>query len=153
MTDEIQVTDLPDQLMAATYPKRVAFGQVAANIMDMINEVYAGVEGRGIDHTRDLQAHYLHVDGAMDMFVAVPVTAPFDDGDKIRCITHNPGRTARILHKGPFENLPRSFQQLHDYCQTEGLQEKPHTFEQYQADPPEDPALLETWVNIPVEES
>jgi DNA gyrase inhibitor GyrI len=82
-------------------------------------------------------------DGRLDLEPGILVSRTFDPVGEVVPSTLPAGRTAHLLHVGPYEGLSAAWQTLFAWCTKEGLQRAGINWEIYR-EGSEDPAHWET---------
>jgi effector-binding domain-containing protein len=85
--------------------------------------------------TRSWDAHTVQIDAAIPVVSAdIPVTG------NVRVGRSPSGTAVRVVHKGPYENMGSSYEQLSAYMAVNGLEEGRVSWEQYISDPAQTPS-------------
>jgi AraC family transcriptional regulator len=92
--------------------------------------------------------------GSLVIEGGVPVAAPpsLPPGDGIEALAIPAGRAVVAVHRGPYDSLPESYQQIEKWMREQGLTAAGAPWESYLTDPGErpDPATWETEIVQPV---
>lgn len=86
-----------------------------------------------------------------DMEIGIPINKVSDGEDKIIATCIPAGRYLKVLHRGPYKTMNKTYEAIGEYVSREGLQLKDFTLEIYLNDPKEvGEEGLETELLIPL---
>ena len=83
--------------------------------------------------------------------VGFPVSGPFPDTERVKCVQLAPGRAAHAVHVGPYADLHRTYAALNAWCSQRAISLTGQSWEVY-GDWTDDPSKLETGLYLRVEE-
>jgi AraC family transcriptional regulator len=151
---DISVRDLP-AFHALVMRRRVTRDEIATALAECLPPVFGYAQRHGLAITGPPFARYpevgmgsLVIEGGVTV-AAPPTTAP---GDGIEVLAISAGRAVVAVHRGPYDNLPASYQEIEKWMRDQGLTAAGAPWETYLTDPGErpDPATWETEIVQPV---
>jgi AraC family transcriptional regulator len=151
---DISVRDLP-AFHALVMRRRVTRDEIASALAECLPAVFGYAQRNGLAITGPPFARYpevgmgsLVIEGGVTV-AAPPSTAP---GDGIEVLAIAAGRAAVAVHRGPYDSLPESYQEIEKWMRDQGLSAAGAPWETYLTDPGEhpDPATWETEIVQPV---
>ncbi|WP_051570829.1 helix-turn-helix domain-containing protein [Cryptosporangium arvum] len=151
---DISVRDL-SAFHALVMRRRVTRDEIATALAESLPTVFGYAQRHGLTITGPPFARYpevgmgsLVIEGGIT--VAAPPSAALDDG--IEALAIPAGRAVVALHRGPYDCLPESYQEIERWMRDQGLSAAAAPWETYLTDPGErpDPATWETEIVQPV---
>ncbi|GIF19997.1 AraC family transcriptional regulator [Actinoplanes tereljensis] len=151
---DISVRDLPT-IHALVMRRRVTRDEIAAALGECLPAVFDYAQRNGLAIAGPPFARYpevgmgsLVIEGGIT--IAEPPSTPLDDG--IEALVIPAGRAAVTIHRGPYDGLPESYQQVEKWMRDQGLSAAGAPWETYLTDPGDhpDPATWETEIVQPV---
>ena len=151
---DISVRDLP-AVHALVMRRRVTRDEIATALAECLPTVFGYAQRHGLAITGPPFARYpevgmgsLVIEGGVTV-AAPPSTAP---GDGIEALAIPAGRAVVAVHRGPYDSLPESYQEIEKWMRDQGLSAAGAPWETYLTDPGEhpDPATWETEIVQPV---
>jgi len=151
---DIAMKELPT-IHALVMRRRVSRDEIAATLSECLPAVFAYAERHGLAMTGPPFARYPEISMvSLVLQGGVPIAAPplVEPGDGIEAITIPAGVAAVVVHHGPYERLPETYQALEAWMRDEGLAIAGPPWETYLTDPGErpDPETWETEIVQPV---
>jgi AraC family transcriptional regulator len=151
---DISVRDLP-AFHALVMRRRVTRDEIATALGESLPTVFGYAQRHGLAITGPPFARYPEVGmGSLVIEGGVPVAAPpsLPPGDGIEALAIPAGRAVVAVHRGPYDSLPESYQQIEKWMRDQGLSAAGPPWESYLTDPGErpDPATWETEIVQPV---
>ena len=116
-------------------------GQIGEHIIELFDRVYAFLKTAKVKQAGQNIALYLN--GAVDLEVGVPVTAPFEDTATVYCSSLPAGQAAHAVHYGPYSELVGAHDAVRKWCADRGLALTGVSWEIY-GHWNDDPSLLRT---------
>nr|WP_221381891.1 helix-turn-helix domain-containing protein [Actinoplanes polyasparticus] len=151
---DISVRDLPT-VHALVIRRRVTRDEIATALAECLPAVFDYAQRQGLAIAGPPFARYPEVGmGSLVMesgiTVAEPPSAVLADG--IEAIVIPAGRAVVTIHRGPYDGLPESYQQIEKWMRDQGLSAAGAPRETYLTDPGDhpDPATWETEIVQPV---
>ena len=153
---QISVRDEP-AFHALVMRRRITRDEIAATLAEFLPAVFTYAQQHGLAITGPPFARYpevgmgsLVIEGGIT--VAEPPSTALSDG--IEAITIPAGRAVVAVHRGPYETLPESYQQIEKWMREQQMPASGAPWETYLTDPGErpDPATWETEIVQPVHE-
>jgi AraC family transcriptional regulator len=151
---DIAVRDLP-AFDALVIRRRVTRDEIAAALSDCLPRVFGYAQQHGLAIAGPPFARYpevamssLVIEGGIT--IAGPPPTPPTDG--IEALTIPAGRAAVAIHRGPYDTLPDSYQEIEKWMRDQGLSAAGAPWETYLTDPGDhpDPATWRTEIVQPV---
>jgi len=151
-TDEPAVVDL-EPVTTATIRATVA----VADMVDFFDRAFATVARvvgeQGVTITGPaFSAYHDHPDETMDVEVGFPTDRPVAPADGVQPSSLPGGRVARVVHQGPYDELPDAWDRLSTWMDDRGLGFGMPFWEVYttRPTPDTDPTTLRTELVLPV---
>lgn len=151
---DISARDLP-AFHALVMRRRVTRDEIATALAECLPAVFGYAQQHGLAIAGPPFARYPEVGmGSLviesGVSVAAPPSTPLDDG--IEALTIPAGRAAVAIHRGPYDRLPESYQEIEKWMRGQGLTAAGAPWETYLTDPGDhpDPATWETEIVQPV---
>jgi AraC family transcriptional regulator len=150
----VSVRDEP-AFHALVMRRRITRDEIAAALAECLPAVFGYAQSHGLAITGPPFARYpevgmgsLVIEGGIT--IAEPPATPLSDG--IEALTVPAGRVAAAIHRGPYDGLPESYQEIEKWMRDQGLSAAGAPWETYLTDPGErpDPATWETEIVQPV---
>ncbi|GIJ47998.1 hypothetical protein Val02_48840 [Virgisporangium aliadipatigenens] len=150
----IAVRDLP-AIHALVIRRRITRDEIAQTLAECLPAVFGYAQRHGLAIAGPPFARYpevgmgsLVIEGGVT--IAGPAPTVLDDG--IEALHIEAGRAAVAVHRGPYDGLPESYQQIEKWMRDQGLTAAGAPWETYLTDPGErpDPATWETEIVQPV---
>lgn len=142
MAYEFDIVGTPATTLA-TASAVVRMGEIPQRITGLFDVVYGWLRDSDRQHGGHNHALYRpHPDGLV-LQVGVPVSAPFDDADLVRCVQLPALRAAHTRHHGEYSGLPRANAALRNWCSERSLATGPLCWEVY-GDWQDEPSRLVT---------
>jgi AraC family transcriptional regulator len=151
---DISVRDLP-AFHALVMRRRITRDEIATTLAEFLPTVFGYAQQHGLALAGPPFARYpevgmgsLVIEGGVSI-AAPPSTAP-DAG--IEVLTVPAGRAAVAIHRGPYDSLPESYEQIEKWLREQGLSAAGAPWETYLTDPGDhpDPSTWETEIVQPV---
>jgi len=151
---DISVRDLPT-FHALVMRRRVTRDEIATALSESLPTVFGYAQQHGLAITGPPFARYPEVGmGSLVIESGVTVAAPpaMAPDDGIEALTVPAGKAVVAVHRGPYDSLPESYQQIEKWMRDQGLSAAGAPWETYLTDPGErpDPATWETEIVQPV---
>lgn len=152
---DISVRDLPG-FHALVMRHRITRDEIAAALAKSLPTVFGYAQRHGLAITGPPFARYPEVGmGSLVIEAGVTVAAPPSTapGDGIDVLAIPAGQAVVAVHRGPYEMLHESYQQIERWMRDQGLSPAGAPWETYLTDPGErpDPATWETEIAQPVQ--
>ncbi|MET0426422.1 MAG: AraC family transcriptional regulator [Actinoplanes sp.] len=151
---QISVRAVP-ALHALVMRRRITRDEIAGALAECLPAVLGYAQQEGLAITGPPFARYPEVGmGALVIEGGVPIAeppaTPLSDG--IEALTIPAGRAAVAIHRGPYDSLPESYQEIEKWLRDQQLSAAGAPWETYLTDPGErpDPATWETEIVHPV---
>lgn len=151
---DISARDLP-AFHALVMRRRVTRDEIATALAECLPAVFGYAQQHGLAITGPPFARYPEVGmGSLviesGVSVAGPPSAPLDDG--IEALAIPAGRAVVAIHRGPYDRLPESYQEIEKWMRGQGLTAAGAPWETYLTDPGDhpDPATWQTEIVQPV---
>jgi AraC family transcriptional regulator len=151
---DISARDLP-AFHALVMRRRVTRDEIATALAECLPAVFGYAQQHGLAIAGPPFARYPEVGmGSLviesGVSVAAPPPAPLDDG--IEALAIPAGRAVVAIHRGPYDRLPESYQEIEKWMRGQGLTAAGAPWETYLTDPGDhpDPATWETEIVQPV---
>jgi AraC family transcriptional regulator len=153
----ITVRDEPT-FHALVMRRRITRDEIATALAECLPAVFGYAQSNGLAITGPPFARYpevgmgsLVIEGGITV-AELPSTA-LDDG--IEALTIPAGRAVTAIHRGPYDNLAESYQEIEKWMRDQGLSAAGAPWETYLTDPGErpDPATWETEIVQPVRDT
>ena len=157
MSVAIAVKDLP-ALHALVMRRRISPDEVAPTLGEFLPTVFGYAQQHGLAMTGPPFARYpevgmgsLVIEGGVT--IAQPPSTELSDG--IEALTVPAGRAAVAIHRGPYDTLPESYQEIEKWMRDRNLTAAGAPLETYLTDPGDnpDPAAWETEIVQPVRDT
>jgi AraC family transcriptional regulator len=154
---QISVRDVP-AFHALVIRRRITRDEIAAALAECLPTVFGYAQQHGLAITGPPFARYpevgmgsLVVEGGIT--IAEPPATALSDG--IEAITIPAGRAVVAIHRGPYENLPESYQEIEKWMRAQHMSAAGAPWETYLTDPGErpDPATWETEIVQPMRDT
>jgi AraC family transcriptional regulator len=154
---QITVRDEP-AFHALVMRRRITRDEIATALAECLPAVFGFAQVHGLAITGPPFARYpevgmgsLVIEGGIT--VAEPPSTTLDDG--IEALTVPAGRAVAAIHRGPYDTLPESYQEIEKWMRDQGLSAAGAPWETYLTDPGErpDPATWETEIVQPVRDT
>ncbi|AGZ41129.1 AraC family transcriptional regulator [Actinoplanes friuliensis] len=151
----ISVRDVP-AFHALVMRRRVTRDEIATALAESLPRVFGYAQQHGLAITGPPFARYpevgmgsLVIEGGIT--IAGPSPTALDDG--IEALTVPAGRAVVAVHRGPYDTLPESYQEIEKWMRDQHLSAAGAPWETYLTDPGErpDPATWETEIVQPVQ--
>ncbi|RSM78183.1 hypothetical protein DMH04_34055 [Kibdelosporangium aridum] len=151
---DIVVKELP-AIHALVMRRRTTRDGIAAALSECLPTVFAYAQRHGLAMAGPPFARYPEVSMGslvLEAGVTIAAPAPEDPGGGIEAITIPAGAAAVVIHKGPYDRLQETYQEIEAWIRDEGLLIAGPPRETYLTDPGEypDPATWETEIAQPV---
>ncbi|MET0135247.1 MAG: helix-turn-helix domain-containing protein [Kibdelosporangium sp.] len=151
---DIVVKELP-AIHALVMRRRVSRDEIAEALSACLPAVFGYAQSHGLAMTGPPFARYPEVSmGSLVLEGGVTIAEPpsVEPGDGIEAITIPAGPAAVAIHRGPYERLPETYQQIEAWIRDEGMSVAGPPYETYLTDPGEypDPETWETEIVQPV---
>ena len=151
MAYEFDIANTPATTLA-TASAVVRMEEIPLRITGLFDVVYGWLRESGPEHGGHNHALYRpHPDGLL-LLVGVPVTAPFDDTEAVRCVELPALRAAHTRHHGEYSGLPAANAALRNWCSERSLALGPLCWEVY-GDWHDEPSRLVTDVYFELEDA
>jgi AraC family transcriptional regulator len=154
---QVSVRDVP-AFHALVMRRRVTRDEIAAALAECLPAVFAYAQQHGLAMTGPPFARYPEVGmGSLVIEGGVPVaeapSTPLTGG--IEALTIPAGRAAVAVHRGPYDSLPESYQEIEKWMRDRQMSAAGAPWETYLTDPGErpDPATWETEIVQPVRDT
>ena len=152
---DILVRDLP-AFHAIVMRRRITRDEIAMTLAGSLPAVFGYAQRHGLAITGPPFARYPEVGmGSLVIESGVTVAAPPSTapGDGIEVLAVPAGRALVAVHRGPYDTLPQSYQEIEKWMRDQGLSRAGAPWETYLTDPGErpDPATWETEIVQPVQ--
>ncbi|MDP9795392.1 AraC family transcriptional regulator [Catenuloplanes nepalensis] len=152
---DIELRDQP-AFHALVMRRRVTRDEIAATLAATLPTVFDYAQRNGLAITGPPFARYPEVGmGSLVIEGGITVAAPppTPPGDGIELLTVPAGRAVVAVHRGPYDTLPESYQDIEKWIRDQGLSATGAPWETYLTDPGEnpDPATWETEIVQPVQ--
>ncbi|MCO8273267.1 helix-turn-helix domain-containing protein [Actinoplanes sp. TRM 88003] len=151
---DISVQDLP-AVHALVARRRITRDEIASALSEILPMVFGYAQQHGLAIAGPPFARYpevgmgsLVIEGGITL-AGPPAEAP---GDGIEVLVIPAGKAAVTIHRGPYDTLPESYQEIEKWLRDQGLTAAGAPWETYLTDPGErpDPATWETELVQPV---
>jgi effector-binding domain-containing protein len=137
-------------LLALTH-EELPRSQIPARIRGMFDIVYRWLRDAPVRQAGPNYALYDQcTPQTLRVQVGFPVSGPFADSDRVRCVRLASGRAAHAVHVGEYATLHRTYAVLHGWCSEQALPLTGQSWEVY-CDPTESPSRLETGLFLRVD--
>jgi AraC family transcriptional regulator len=151
---DISIRDMPT-IHALVMRRRITRDEIATALAECLPAVFGYAQRHGLAIAGPPFARYPEVGmGSLVIEGGVSLAAPppSTPGDGIETLTIPACRAAVAVHRGPYDGLPDSYQQIEKWLRDEGLSAAGPPWETYLTDPGErpDPATWETEIVQPV---
>ena len=114
--------------------------QLAQRMGPLFGEVHGYLKQHGQAPAGMPLARYHSMDGnTVDLECALPVAAPLAGTDRIRACELPAGRAATVTHRGPYDELSRTWAALTEWMKEQGLEAAGAPWEVYVTDPGAEP--------------
>jgi AraC family transcriptional regulator len=152
---DVSVRDVP-ALHALVMRRRVTRDEIATTLAECLPAVFAYAQRHGLAISGPPMARYPEVGmGSLVIESGMPIAAPASvpPGDGIETLAVPAGRAVVAVHRGPYDGLPESYQEIEKWMRERGLSAAGAPWETYLTDPGEhpDPATWETEIVQPVQ--
>jgi AraC family transcriptional regulator len=152
---DILVKDLP-AIHALVMRRRISRDEIATALSECLPTVFAYAQRHGLAIAGPPFARYPEVSMGslvLESGVTIAAPAPGEPDDGIEAITIPAGAAAVVIHKGPYERLPETYQAIETWIRDNGLSNAGPPRETYLTDPGEhpDPETWETEIAQPVQ--
>jgi AraC family transcriptional regulator len=151
---EISLRDLPT-IHALVIRRRVTRDEIATALGESLPKVFDFAQKHGLAIAGPPFARYPEIGmGSMviegGITIVEPSTTPLTDG--IEALVIPAGRAATAIHRGPYDTLAESYQEIEKWLREQGLSAAGAPWETYLTDPGErpDPETWETEIVQPV---
>lgn len=151
---DISIRDMPT-IHALVMRRRITRDEIATALAECLPAVFGYAQRHGLAIAGPPFARYPEVGmGSLVIEGGVSLAAPppSTPGDGIETLTIPACRAAVAVHRGPYDSLPESYQQIERWLRDKGLSAAGPPWETYLTDPGErpDPATWETELVQPV---
>ncbi|GIE99968.1 AraC family transcriptional regulator [Paractinoplanes rishiriensis] len=152
---DISVRELP-AFHALVMRRRVTRDEIAAALGECLPAVFGYAQEHGLAIAGPPFARYPEVGmGSLVIEGGITVAGPPPEAlsDGIEALTIPAGRAVVTIHRGPYDTLPESYQEIEKWMREQGLSAAGAPWETYLTDPGErpDPATWETEIVQPVQ--
>jgi effector-binding domain-containing protein len=153
---EVEVVDVPDQLVLGT--RQTGKYEIIAQLIPKVFE-HAVAKGAQIVGPPTFVCHEMSADdakradeeGNADVEIVVPIASEIEGTDDIKCYTLPGGKMAKIVYKGPFDQISPTYEKLFAWIGENGKIIVGPTREVYLNDPREvPPEELMTEIYAPI---
>jgi len=154
MIDPPWIEEMPEQTVAFV-PITVARNQIQTVMMPGLSEIQSALSDQGIAPAGPWLTHHHYLKPEVFHFdICVPVTTAIKPQGRVTPGTLDARKVARTIHRGPFEQLGRSWGAFMVWVSAQGLPACVDFFECYAKGPEAspDPAQWETVLSVPLME-
>ena len=147
MSSEVVVQTVQAELIAAVR-STVRVGEVGRAWKPALDLVWAFLRanpGVARGHNLFLYHHPSRREDPLSVDFGVQVSARFESVGDVRCVATPAGAVARVVHRGPYDQLGAAHEAIQAWCAAHGRTIGAASWETY-GDHNDDPALLETTI-------
>jgi effector-binding domain-containing protein len=141
MQYEFEIKEIEPQPVASIRLKCKA-AEVGPIINEILPEIFKYLEGRGVHPCGPpFTCYHGYAGDEVEMESGFPVSEPQPEKGRIKSGELPGGTVAATVHAGPYEDLPKAHDALHEWIQDQGREPAGKQWEYYLTDPGIEPDL------------